>query len=513
MQNSKEIPYNHMSVELIRKSIGEILKESFEKHTANEAVVDCSVRLSYADLYQEALSYAGRLYGIGVRNGTRLALAADTSVDSVALTLGALMLGAVITMMSPALTDFSAEYETDISDSEFIIRVCDETVFDLNALMNRVPVYSLNGRGFPMLPEECADGKAVAGECGKADIDRSGLILFTSGTTSRPKAVLLTQYRLLNNAIAHSVFMKVTEKDRFLASLPIDHILCIVITMLVPLVSGAAMCITGDRHTKTMLQMIEKEKCSVICGVPAMYHAIITRPDFESYDISSLRLGFTGGSACSEALYTDIERKLGILLISTLGQTETTGGFTMFDEHESPRERRTSVGVAGHNVEVSIIDGEICVKGYLVSDGYLKKEEATKELIDPEGWLHTGDLGKIDKNGIIYVTGRRKDIIIRSGENISANQVSGVIEACPGVSECKVVGVPDEHRGEEICACIIRNSDALSEEEIKAFAAERLESFKVPRYVLFYDDFPRTEIGKIRSGDLTEDAKLKIGLI
>lgn len=501
-----------MSVELIRKSVGELLKASAEKFAANEAVVDCGVRLSYADLYHGALSCAGRLYETGIRNGTRVAFAAETSADAVLLIYGALLLGAVVTMMAPSLTDAGAENELSISDSEYILRICSEVNFDLHRFENRAVVYSLDGREFPPLPGECTDEKGFTEECAKADIDRSGLILFTSGTTSRPKAVMLSQYRLLNNAIAHRAFMKVTEKDRFLASLPIDHILCIVITLLVPLVSGAAMCITEDKHTLTMLQMIEKEKCTVICGVPSMYHAIISRPDFNDYDVSSLRLGFTGGAPCSEELYRKTEQTLNILLISTLGQTETTGGFTMFDEHESPRERRTSVGVAGFNVEVSIIDGEICVRGYLVSDGYLKKPDATKELIDADGWLHTGDLGRIDGNGIIYVTGRRKDIIIRGGENISANQVSEAIESCPGVSECKVIGVPDAHYGEEVCACVIRSSRTLSEADIRACAGKRLESFKIPRYILFYDDFPRTEVGKVRAGELTENAKLRIGI-
>ena len=492
---------------LIRRSVYELLKERAEICPDALAVSEGDTHWTYADLDRVSDSCARRLHKTGVGNGTSLAVIAHISRDTVALVYGALKLGAVVTLVSASAVEDTLEYMLSCADAELIIVAAPQVRAGIRADRR---AYSLDGTICPALPEEDSDEAEYVRTCLGTDIDRSGLGLFTSGTTSRPKGILLTQYRLLNNANSHAAFFEATPADRFVASLPIEHILGVIVTMLTPMMAGAAMCITRDIHTQSILETIQRERCSVICGVPSMFHALVCKEDLQEFDVSSLRFGLTGGAFCSEALFREAEEKMGIILISTLGQTETTGGFTMLDPRETPAQRHASVGVPGFHMEVKIVDGEVCVRGYQVCDGYLKKPEATAELIDPEGWLHTGDLGRFDENGLLYVMGRRKQIIIRSGENISVTQVASTLEEMPGVGECKVVGIPDEHRGEEICACIIRDDPRLTEEDVRAYAGERLEHFKVPRYVLFYQDFPRTEVGKVRPQALREDAIRRI---
>ncbi len=490
-----------MSINLIEKSVYEIMKEQAAYHGYDEAVVDVSKRYTYGELDRISDEYGRRFLHQGIRRGTRVALVSKTSADAVAVFYSLMKLGAVVTMLSPNLVEENMNHALSVSDTEYIITTCTEIRPSLDKTYR---VFSVVDNGYEMLPEEKADGDEYDRICKETDAHSSGAVLFTSGSTSRPKAVFLDQYRLLNNAYAHRKFLEITPEDRFASALPIDHILCIIINVLTPFVSGAAICISRDKHTMSILDVIHREHCTVLCGVPTLYHALISRNDFSSYDVSSLRIGFTGGAAISAKLHSDIERMLGIMLISTLGQTETTGGFTMWDRSETAEERCLSVGVPSYNIQIKLIKGEICVKGYLVSDGYLKQTNETEKLIDSDGWLHTGDLGTFDEKGLLYVTGRSKDIIIRGGENISANQVAGIIEEIPGVSMCKVIGVPDEHRGEEICACVIRKDDKLTAVQIKDYVKMHLEFFKVPAYVIFFKEFPMTDNGKINSNKLKE---------
>lgn len=497
---------------LLRQSIFSLLKERAEETPDLMALSEGEVHWTYRDLDRESDRFAARLAAAGAGSGSSIALITYHSKETVALLYGALKLGAVVSLVAATAVEKTLEYMLSCVNADFVVSAAPAIRAKLSAGRRAYCLYP-GTDGFLRLPQPSQNAAGCIPDREETDIDRSGIVLFTSGTTAMPKAVLLTQYRLVNNANSHRMIFKADEKDRFVACLPLDHILGVIVTMLTPLMAGAAMCLTKDIHTDSILHTIEKEHCSIICGVPSMFHALVGKEALQKYDISSLRYGLTGGSACSEALFKETEKKLGITLISTLGQTETTGGFTMPAPDETRQERWTSVGIAGFHSQVKLIDGEICVKGYQVSDGYLNKPEATAKLIDGDGWLHTGDIGRIDEKGIIYVIGRKKAIIIRSGENISASQVAGVLEAMEGIGECVVIGVPDEHRGEEVCACIIRDDPSLTQEQIRAYAREHLEHFKEPRYLLFYESFPRTDVGKVKVQELKADAIRKISTL
>jgi len=349
-------------------------------------------------------------------------------------------------------------------------------------------------------------------------------LVFTSGTTSMPKAVPLTQFKMLNSAKTLGERMKVGQTDRFCTVLPIFHSFCISVNMLIPLMFGACSCIAEDRHTYTVLSLIQEKKCTILSGVPTMFHSITEKKDLESYDLSSLRAGFIGGSYCSPDQFQVIEKKLSMCLLSTLGQTECTGGFTAACLEDSLECRSHSVGKPMDHMEVSIrsLDGqnlslphgksgEICVRGYLVMEGYWKDENKTKEAIK-DGWLHTGDLGWTDEEGHVFVSGRIKNIIIHAGENISPSEVENVILKESGVTDCKVVGIPDEHYGEELCACIVFTEGFKADlEGLKEILGQKLPAFKVPRYCLAFREFPRTGIGKIKTEEVKKLAIERLG--
>lgn len=494
---------------LSEQTLGQTLKMTAGRLPCSDAVIEDGLRWSWTELDARSDAYARYFLSCGIQCEQSVALMAHMSARAVAILFGLMKLGATPVMISPALNRDQVAFELARAQADVIIPFCEQALASIP-------------EGFAVLsgelPEKAAavSDQQMAQACSRTDPRKSGIVLFTSGTSSRPKAVFLSQYQILNNARVHQGFLKVTPTDRIVAALPIEHILGIMITVLVPLVSGAAMCICSNRHTSMVLRTIERERCTLLCGVPSMFHTIAARMEAEHWDVSSLRIGLTGGAPCSRELFARIEERMGILLISTLGQTETSGGFTCYDPMETQEERRTSVGIPSPHVEVEIqnergerlqrgMDGEICVRGYLVCGGYRGSPQSTRALIDEKGWLHTGDIGQMDSRGIIRVTGRMKDIIIRCGENISAVQVGEVIEACPGVQECRVIGIPDEHSGEELCACVIR-SGAVSEEEIRRFTAERLESFKVPRYIFFFEAFARSNVGKPIIGELKKEA-------
>lgn len=497
-----------MEFSLSSESIDDVIKLRSVQSPLNNALSYGSDSCNYRELEIITGKTAGRLLKAGFGGHSRVALMADTKPESVTLLYSLLRVGATAVLLGPSAGKEEFEYAQSIADFTDLIISSDS----VKNVPENIKVWSADGKYGNILPD-AEYTEQVKETCSRSDVRKSGLVIFTSGTTSHPKAVFLDQYRLINNARCHRNFFKVSEEDRIAAALPMEHILCVIITMLMPLVSGACMCITNDIHTSSILETIENQKCTFLCGVPTMYHAIIKRPDFFEHDVSSLRTGMTGGAACSKELFAEIETKLGIRLISTLGQTETSGGFTMYREDETDIERYTSVGVPSWGMEVKISGGEICVKGYLVSGGYLKKPEETAELIDAEGWLHTGDMGFFDENGLLYVNGRKKDIIIRGGENISSLQIEEMLEKCQGVRDVKCFGVPDEHHGEEICVCVVpEEGEMLTEEAVRAFAADNIESRKVPRYIKIMEDFPRTDVGKICTAKLKGSVLNELGI-
>ena len=334
------------------------------------------------------------------------------------------------------------------------------------------------------------------------------MMLFTSGSSGRPKGVVQTHFARVNNARFQAQALSADHNDRFCCALPLFHCFSLSAVVLPALAVGACVCFPENHHTISVLHTIERYRCTVLMGVPTMFSAILARPDLDGYDLRSLRIGLIAGSSYPPTLFEKIVQRLKFALLPALGMTEATAGITCGAQSDSMYVRTHSVGKFLPYVEGKICDiatgealpegrkGELCIRGYCVMDGYYHNTELTRQVIDLEGWFHTGDLGYMDSEENLYIIGRLKDLIIRGGENISPLEVESAIATDPRIECVKVVGVPDPHYIEEICACVISKSP-ITTEEIRRLVQRQLARYKIPRYILFFSELPRTPSGKL----------------
>ncbi|MDD5815928.1 MAG: AMP-binding protein [Bacteroidales bacterium] len=341
---------------------------------------------------------------------------------------------------------------------------------------------------------------------------------YTSGTTGYPKAVMLTHHNIVNNGWATGECMKYTSVDRLLVCVPFFHCFGIVLAVCSIVTHGASMVICEDFDVPTVLYSIEREHCTSLYGVPTMFSAELNHPNLDKYDLSSLRTGIMAGSVCPVETMKGVMEKMYMKdIISVYGLTESSPGMTASRTEHTMEQRTTTVGTEYPCVEVKVFNpetgeecginepGEICCRGYNIMRGYYKNEEATNQIIDKDGWLHSGDLAIKDADGFYHITGRIKDMIIRGGENIYPREIENYIYRMPEVNMVEVVGVPDEHYGENVAAFIIlKDGCHLTEDEVRLFCTKQLAKFKVPKHVFFVKDYPKTGSGKVQKFKLRE---------
>jgi fatty-acyl-CoA synthase len=338
-------------------------------------------------------------------------------------------------------------------------------------------------------------------------------IQYTSGTTGSPKGVMLTHHNLLNNGMAMGLGMKATANDRICAPVPLYHCFGSVIGSMVSLATGAALILPSAQFdARATLEAVQAERATALYGVPTMFIAQLTHPEFDRFDLTSLRTGVMAGSACPIELMRKVVERMHIPELTIVyGQTETSPGVTM-SEADSPLEIRvTTVGKALPNTEIQIVDletgarlpmgeqGELCARGYMVMKGYDDDPESTAQVIDSEGWLHTGDLAAMRPDGYFSFRGRAKDTIIRGGENIYPREVEDFLHTHPKVADVYVVGLPDAKLGETVLAWIqLKPGMTATEDEIRDYCRAKIAYFKVPKYVRFVDGFPMTVSKKVQ---------------
>jgi fatty-acyl-CoA synthase len=294
--------------------------------------------------------------------------------------------------------------------------------------------------------------------------------------------------------------------------MPLYHVGGMVLGSICGVAHGITIVYLGEAFDPlAALDAIQAEHCQAFGGVPTMFVSILNHPSFAQYDLSTLRLGFIGGSPCPIDVMRRIMDDMHIRDVAIIyGMTELSGGSTQTSPGDTLEQRVTTIGRVQPHMEVKITDpegravplggqGEICFRGYMVMRGYWNGEAETRETIDPARWLHSGDLGTMDEDGYITITGRSKDMVIRGGENIYPREVEEFLFNHPAVADVQVFGVPDDRFGEELCAWIIpRPGIAPTEEEIRAFCRGRITHFKIPRYVRFVETFPMTVTGKVQ---------------
>lgn len=485
---------------------------------------------TYQELDEAVDRTARRLLAWGVKRGDRVGLWCETEPNVVLLLYALPRIGAVAAFLNTSLqlpelaellrrTEVNRLIVTDGYRGVHFPAECQGLEGEVPTL-EAVLYAGLSGKSGGV---NTLDGlkEASAEELAQAEArvppQDIGFILYTSGTTSVPKAVMSTQYSRVNSGIQQAHDLGTGETDRFCAAMPIFHCFCLSVNVMAACASGGCLYIPESRRTTVILEALSEGKCTVLSSVPTLFHAILCRPDFTNWDLSSLRTGFIGGSFYPPELFQQINDGFGFTLLSSLGQTEATAGLTAACLDDPMEIRSTTVGHFMDHVEGKIVHietgetqpagetGEICVRGYLVMAGYYGQPEETAKAIDKDGWLHTGDMGYLDADGNVHLTGRLKELIIRGGENISPAEVETALGDCCEILECKAVGVPDRHYGEEVCLCaVLREGSSLDEAEVWAILSRRLAAFKVPKYILFLDELPKTITGKVRPTELAQ---------
>jgi len=345
-------------------------------------------------------------------------------------------------------------------------------------------------------------------------------VLFTSGTTGRPKAAVLTHRGLTNNTRLSWATVGLPAGGVGVNPLPLFHVAGGGMIALGLVQYGWTQILPPHFDPGLMLELTETYRCTLLGGVPTMLHAVLAHPTFGKRDLSSVRLGICGGALAPASLVREFEERLGVPLLITFAQTESSCSITVTRPSDTPADRAETIGRPLPQAEVRIASvgggetvafgavGEICVRGYTVMDGYLGDPAATSAAIDDGGWLRTGDLGSMDERGYLRIVGRVKEMIIRGGENIYPREIEEVLLSHPAVAQVAVVGVPSTFWGEEVGAVICPATDAASAlapapEELRAYCQQRLAGFKVPAYWLFTDTFPLTATGKVRKDVLS----------
>lgn len=352
-------------------------------------------------------------------------------------------------------------------------------------------------------------------------------IQFTSGTTGFPKGASLTHRNILNNGFFIGECMKLAPADRLCVPVPMYHCFGMVLGSLACLTHGSTLVFPNDGFDAlSVLETVQAERCTGLHGVPTMFIAELDHPRFAEFDLSTLRTGIMAGTACPIEVMKRVVERMNLREITiAYGMTETSP-VSCQSSTDTPLEKRVAtVGTVQPHVEVKIVDpvtgetvprgtpGELCTRGYLVMHGYWGDAPRTREAIDAEGWMHTGDLATMDAEGYVNIVGRSKDMVIRGGENIYPREIEEFLYGHPQVQDVQVVGLPDAKYGEELCAWIIpRPGQTPTEDDVRAFCAGRIAHYKVPRYIQFVDAFPMTVTGKIQKFRIREAMRERLGL-
>ncbi|HEU0040220.1 MAG TPA: AMP-binding protein, partial [Verrucomicrobiae bacterium] len=367
----------------------------------------------------------------------------------------------------------------------------------------------------------------LAGRQSSLEFDDIINIQYTSGTTGFPKGAMLTHHNILNNGFWIGERMRFTHRDRLCIPVPFYHCFGMVLANLACATHGATMVLPAPHFSPShTLQSVEKERCTALHGVPTMFIAELDHPDFKKFDLSTLRTGIMAGAPCPVQVMKRVMTEMHMAEITiACGMTETSPVCNMTEINDPLELRCGTVGKVMPHQEQKIVDpstgrilprgehGELCYRGYHVMRGYYNNPQATRDTIDPAGWLHGGDLAVMDAQGYVSITGRLKDMICRGGEKIFPREVEEFLFTHPKVSEAYVIGVPDSYYGEQVMVWTkLKPGQTMTAGELQTFCHGRIMDYKIPRYVRFVDDFPRTITGKIQKYKMREISAAELGL-
>ncbi|QCU77118.1 AMP-binding protein [Citricoccus sp. SGAir0253] len=517
---------------LLEETIGQNLARTVERFGDREALVEVQTgrRWTYAAFAADVAKLATGLLEAGLQPGDRLGIWAPNVAEWVLVQYATAQVGVILVNINPAYRREELRYALDQSGIRAVVAAPSFKTSDYERMLADVrddcpelrDVVILGTPAWEALAGTPADEErlaAVASTLRPADPIN---IQYTSGTTGHPKGATLTHRNILNNGYFDGERIRYTEADRICIPVPFYHCFGMVIGNLAATSHGAAMVIPSPGFDPAAtLHAVATERCTSLYGVPTMFIAELGLPDFGSYDLSSLRTGVMAGSPCPEAVMREVIGKMHMTEVTICyGMTETAPVSIQSSTTDSLERRVTTVGRVGDHLRIRIVDpatgevvprgepGELQTHGYAVMSGYWNDPAKTAEAIDPEGWMHTGDLGVMDEEGYVRITGRIKDMVIRGGENIYPREIEEFLYTHPDIVDAQVVGVPDERYGEELVAWVRlrEGAEAPTAESLREFCAGRIAHYKIPRYVQVIDEFPMTVTGKVRKVDLRAQA-------
>lgn len=497
-------------------TIPELLSER-ARRLGDKPFIICDDReYSVEEVDANSRNVAWQLARHGARPGTKIVLITGNCMEFIYVFLGAGNIGAVIVPVNPTMQPEEVAYIIQNSDAEIVIAVAQFAPL-LASLKSAAPkvkkVFLIGGTAEGAEPFEALLEPCEALEATPACAEDLAALIYTSGTTGAPKGVMLTHANYIwdTRTLVHAVH--VSPDYRFLCVLPLFHVNAQVTSILTPLFVGGDTVLMTRFNPFDILPMLEKYRCTIMSAVPTIYAMLCRIPNVEQYDLDSVRYLVTGAAPLLEETYKAVQRVLKKPLLSGYGLTEATcGSAVAYYRHPV---KWDSVGFVIPYTSMRIIDeqgkdvaqgevGQVLLGGPTIMKGYYKNPEATAEVLKG-GWLYTGDLGRLDEEGYLYIVGRIKDMIIRGGQNVYPEEIENVLLGLPGVEEACVIGVPDPEWGQEILA-LVKPADGadLTEQQVADHCRERLAPYKRPRIIRFAESFPKTATGKIRKGEVAK---------
>ncbi|MFJ7911793.1 AMP-binding protein [Kitasatospora sp. NPDC096204] len=527
-------------VPLLGDTIGENLDRAVRAFPERDALVDRATvrRWTYAELAADVDALALGLLELGIAKGDRVGIWAPNCAEWTLTQYATAKLGAILVTVNPAYRAHELEYVLNQSGIRLLVAVERFKTSDYAGMIEEVRprcpelerVLLIGGPDWDAVTAagRRADPARLAELQGELAPDDPINIQYTSGTTGFPKGATLSHHNILNNGYFVGELLDYTERDRICVPVPFYHCFGMVMGNLAATSHGACMVIPAPSFEPgATLAAVAAERCTSLYGVPTMFIAELADPDFDRYDLTSLRTGIMAGSPCPSEVMKEVIGRMGMAQVSICyGMTETSPVSTQTRVDDPVERRVTTVGRVGPHLEVKVVDpatgrtvprgepGELCTRGYSVMLGYWGEPERTAEAVDAARWMHTGDLAVMDEDGYLAITGRIKDMVIRGGENLYPREIEEFLHTHPDILDVQVIGVPDAKYGEELMAWIRMREGAepLTDEAVRAYCAGRLAHFKIPRYVHVVEEFPMTVTGKIRKVEMRAQAQRILGL-
>ena len=543
---------------LIGQTIGDNFDATSEAHAGNKALVSRhqGTRWTYGELRERVDAFARALMSLGIRKGDRVGIWSPNHAEWVVTQFATAKIGAILVNVNPAYRVHELEYALRQSGCAMLIIAPPIKTSDYAALLRelcpeleRSQPGDLHAARCPELRTVIAFGdqrvpgayhwdevmeRANAIRAEELEDRQRSLqfddpinIQYTSGTTGFPKGATLSHHSILNNAIFVADYLGLTARDRLCVTFPFYHCGGMVLSTLACVTHGATTVIPWPLFDAgTVLETIAAERCTGLHGVPTAFIAELNHPDFDRFDLSTLRAGFMGGSPCPIEVMKQVEMRMGMRdFVIGYGMTETSPVSTMATVDDPLEKRASTVGRVFPHVECKIVDpmtgaivprgtpGELLARGYHVMLGYWNNSQATAEAVDAARWMHTGDLATMDEEGYVNIVGRSKDMILRGGENVYPREIEEFLYTHPAVADVQVIGVPDEKYGEEIMAWVVlkQGKDATID-ELREYCQGQISHYKIPRYWKLVDSFPMTVSGKVQKFKLREAAIAELDL-